>query len=165
MTLAQFLSHLRFLIPPVVLLLGACSSPYKAATQHSVRSDSDPVKAHEVVDLAQAMVGKPYKYGGKSPRTGFDCSGLVYYTHKSLGRTLPRTSHAQYRSTQPVRRDDLIPGDLVFFRIHRSRVSHVGIYLGDDRFVHAPSSGKRVRINSLENPYWDKRFVRGGRVF
>jgi cell wall-associated NlpC family hydrolase len=141
------------------LLLGACSSPYKTATIN------DPDRAEHVAELARTMVGAPYKYGGLNPKTGFDCSGLVYFTHRSVGITLPRTSQAQYRSTRPVQRDDLVPGDLVFFRIRRSNISHVGIYVGDDRFVHAPSSGKTVRINSLENPYWDKHFIRGGRVF
>jgi len=78
---------------------------------------------------------------------------------------LPRTSQAQYQSTQPVDRDNLIPGDLVFFRLRPRKISHVGIYLGDDHFVHAPSSGKTVRINSLDDPYWDEHFIRGGRVF
>ena len=145
-----------------LLLLGACSSPYKSSNDHSLH---EPEKSQKVVHLARSMVGKPYKYGGLSPKSGFDCSGLVYYTHRSVGRTLPRTSYAQYSSTRPIRRDDLVPGDLVFFRIRRSKISHVGIYLGDDDFVHAPSSGKSVRINSLDEPYWDKRFIRGGRVF
>ena len=142
-----------------LLLLGACSSPYKTPVSH------DPARAEQVAELARTMVGTPYRYGGLNPKTGFDCSGLVYFSHRSVGYTLPRTSQAQYRKTQPVDRDDLIPGDLVFFRLRPRKISHVGIYLGSDRFVHAPSSGKTVRINSLDDPYWDKHFIRGGRVF
>ena len=159
MQLHQHSGIKRLVVLAALLLLGACSSPYKSPTRH------DTVRAEQVAQLARTMVGAPYKYGGLNPKTGFDCSGLVYFTHRSVGVTLPRTSQAQYRSTRPIRRDDLEPGDLVFFRLRRSKISHVGIYLGDDRFVHAPSSGKVVRINSLENPYWDKHFIRGGRVF
>lgn len=111
------------------------------------------------------MIGVRYRYGGRHPETGFDCSGLVYYSHLRAGKRVPRTSQAQYRASTPVSRQGLREGDLVFFRIKRSRISHVGIYLGDGRFVHAPSTGKKVTVTSLDDPYWRKRFVRGGRVY
>jgi len=144
-----------------VLTQAGCSSTPKPAGSALRESP----KAGQVADIAKDLVGTPYKFGGLNPKTGFDCSGLVYFTHRSVGRTLPRTSHEQFASTTPVKRGHLVPGDLVFFRIRRNRISHVGIYLGNDRFVHAPSSGKAVRINSLDEPYWDRRFIRGGRVF
>lgn len=154
--------YIRFTLLLVVLpLVHTGCSISKPVSQ----PQQDLAKASQVVDIAQDLVGTPYKYGGLTPKTGFDCSGLVYYTHRRLGYTLPRTSYAQYRATTPIKRAQLAPGDLVFFRIRRNKISHVGIYLGDDRFVHAPSSGKSVTINSLDEPYWDRRFIRGGRVF
>ncbi len=147
-------------------LLAACGSP-RITPQPPMVESATSVSSYssQVVEVARTMLGKPYRYGGRSPNTGFDCSGLVYFAHQRVGKSLPRTSYGQFKATQPLKRHQLRPGDLVFFRIKRSRISHVGIYLGTDRFIHAPSSGKRVRIASLDNPYWKKRFVRGGRVF
>ena len=141
-----------------------CSStpPSRTVEPAAVAGTSDHQR---LVQLAQNMLGTPYRYGGISPRTGFDCSGLVYYTHKMLGYTLPRTSSAQYHASQRVPRTKLLPGDLVFFKINRSKISHVGIYLGDGQFIHSPSSGKVVSVGSLEDPYWKKRFIGGGRIF
>lgn len=115
------------------------------------------------VKVAQQLIGTPYVYGGHSPERGFDCSGLVYYSHAQAGQQLPRTVLGQYRSSRPVLSRELRPGDLVFFRTTRQRVSHVGIYLGEGRFVHAPSSGKAVTVGSFDQSYWRKRFIRGGR--
>lgn len=143
------------LLLAALLLLGACSTSPK----HAGSSDSAGA-----VKVASQMLGVPYRYGGRSPRAGFDCSGLVYYSHHRVGIELPRTTRDQFRSTRPVKRSKLRRGDLVFFRIKGRKVSHVGIYLGDRQFIHAPSSGKRVSVASLDNPYWKKRFVRGGRI-
>jgi len=155
--------HPIFYLPLAILALwlNACSS-YPTSAH---RNPATTAKANQLIEIAQGLVGTPYKYGGRSPGTGFDCSGFVYYTHHRIGFELPRTSQAQYRASTPIARTQLSPGDLVFFRISRNKISHVGIYLGDDEFVHAPSSGKKVRINSLDEPYWDKHFIRGGRVF
>jgi hypothetical protein len=118
-----------------------------------------------LLNKARHFVGVPYRYGGTSPR-GFDCSGLVYYTLKNTGVSVPRTAHAQYLHSTPVKKSELRPGDLVFFRTNRRtrRITHVGIYLGDNRFIHARSGGKKVDITKLSNRYYSTRFVRGGRV-
>ncbi|UCE88288.1 MAG: C40 family peptidase [Pseudomonadota bacterium] len=148
----------RFVLMVVLLLLlAACSSQPRRPAAHHGYSEA-------VVSVANHMLGVPYRYGGRSPRSGFDCSGLVYYSHHQAGIELPRTTQDQFRHTRPVKRGNLRRGDLVFFRIKGRAVSHVGIYLGDRQFIHAPSSGKRVSVASLDNPYWQKRFVRGGRL-
>jgi cell wall-associated NlpC family hydrolase len=143
----------------ILLVLQGCSStPVKHASYGNTSTT-------QVSKIAKSMIGVQYRYGGRHPDTGFDCSGLVYYSHLRAGKTVPRTSQAQYRATTPVSKSSLREGDLVFFRIRRNRVSHVGIYLGNGHFVHAPSTGKKVSITSLNEPYWRKRFVRGGRVY
>ncbi|MGB8635068.1 MAG: C40 family peptidase, partial [Rhodanobacteraceae bacterium] len=100
-----------------------------------------------------------------TPETGFDCSGLVRYVYNStLGLALPRTSRAMGRIDAPrVTRDALDAGDLVFFHGRSSRISHVGIYVGKGRFVHAPNSGGKVRLDRLDNPYWSRHFSFGRR--
>jgi cell wall-associated NlpC family hydrolase len=104
------------------------------------------------------MVGKPYRYGGNSPN-GFDCSGLVQYSYSRVGINIPRTTRSQLNAGTTVSRTSLRAGDLVFFDQEGRKFSHVGIYIGDGRFVHAPSSGKRVRINNLNERYWKKHFT------
>jgi len=117
-----------------------------------------------VASLARKQVGAPYRYGGSSP-SGFDCSGLVQYVYGKLGVNLPRKSREMARVGQQVPVHALLPGDLVFFRINRNRVSHVGIYIGNDKFVHATKSGDPVRKDSITNPWWRKRLVVGRRLF
>jgi cell wall-associated NlpC family hydrolase len=102
------------------------------------------------------MVGKPYRYGGESPSAGFDCSGLVQYSFRQAGLRVPRSTEAQLRASRRVPRSQLRPGDLVFFDQDGKKKGHVGIYLGNGRFVHAPSSGKRVRTDSLDSRYWKR---------
>lgn len=118
-----------------------------------------------ILSKARHFVGVPYRRGGTSPQ-GFDCSGLVYYTLKHTGISVPRSAHDQYLHSTPIKKSELRPGDLVFFRINRrsSRITHVGIYLGDNRFIHARSGGRKVDITSLSDNYYSARFVRGGRV-
>lgn len=117
-----------------------------------------------IVTVATSLLGVRYRYGGVSPEKGFDCSGFVYYSHQQLGIELPRAIEAQFALTRPVARQNLSPGDLVFFRTRRGRLQHVGIYLGQNRFIHAPSTGKVVSITTLDNAYWKPRFARGGRL-
>ena len=121
----------------------------------------DPVRA-QVVFTALQMVGVPYRWGGQGPE-GFDCSGLVLYSYNNAGLTMPRTSREQFRATAPVRRDQITPGDLVFFNTSED-ASHVGIYVGEGRFVHAPASNRSVRLERLDNSYYRQRFLRGGRL-
>jgi cell wall-associated NlpC family hydrolase len=109
------------------------------------------------------MLGIPYRYGGSTPRRGFDCSGLVYYAFRKTGIRVPRTTGAQLRHAQTVPLPEILPGDLLFFRQRSSRVSHVGIYAGDGWFIHAPSRGKRVSWESLQSSYWKPRLVAAGR--
>lgn len=123
---------------------------------------------NKMLKSAKKYLGYPYVYGGTTPR-GFDCSGFVVYNSKKAGIShLPRTAHQQYKHTKPVSRKNLQPGDLVFFhnRNNRKRIGHVGIYIGDDKFIHA-RGGKKARdvtITSLNNSYYRKHFVRGGRL-
>lgn len=115
-------------------------------------------------DHALRMIGIPYRYGGNSPSAGFDCSGLIQFSYKKAGATLPRTTHALRQASAPVRPSDLRRGDLVFFDQGWKKNGHVGIYLGAGEFIHAPSSGGRVRRDSLRSPYWRKHFSEARRI-
>ena len=113
-----------------------------------------------LTDFSLTLRDIRYRHGGLDPATGFDCSGFVRYVFRhSLGQDLPHSSASQYRLGAAVARSAMQVGDLVFFRTHGKRISHVGIYLGDGRFIHSPSSGKRVSISSLDERYWAKRFA------
>jgi len=112
-----------------------------------------------LANTALDFLGIKYRYGGDTPSTGFDCSGLVTYAaEKSLGLKLPHHSASLAHRGKPVKRKDLKKGDLVFFNTRGRRYSHVGIYLGDGKFVHAPRTGASVRIESLDTTYWKKRY-------
>lgn len=140
----------------VLLLLAACSS---------VPPVSAPGAGQDVVFRAIGLVGIPYRWGGNTPDSGFDCSGLIGYVYRQAAAVeLPRTTRAlAAMEAQRVRRDQLQEGDLVLFAVGRN-VDHAGIYVGDDRFVHAPSSGGQVRLDALDDPYWSRRFEGGRRV-
>ena len=113
----------------------------------------------DVALQALALVGTPYRFGGDEPARGFDCSGLVRHVARAvLGVDLPRTSEAIARASRPVSRAELQGGDLVFFNTRGQRNSHVGVYLGDGRFVHAPSRNGLVRVEVLTDRYWHARF-------
>lgn len=121
--------------------------------------------AQELVVRALSFVGVHYRRGGESPETGFDCSGLVRHVFReSLGLMLPRTSRDISRVGETVSSDELQPGDLVFFNTLRRGFSHVGIYLGEHRFVHAPASGGEVRVEDMRQSYWAKRFNGARRI-
>lgn len=116
-------------------------------------------RAQDVAIFALSLIGVDYRFGGESPQGGVDCSGLVRYVFsQTTGIALPRTSAALGKTGLNVARIDLVPGDLVFFNTRHFINSHVGIYLGDNRFVHAPSQGGEVRIASMADEYWRKRF-------
>jgi cell wall-associated NlpC family hydrolase len=117
----------------------------------------------KVVSIAAGLIGTPYLYGGDSPKKGFDCSGLVYYSFEQMGMKVPRTAEDQRKAADRVKRDDLEPGDLVFFRSSKGRVDHVGIYAGDGRFIHSPNSHSVVSYASLDAPYYRSHFVSAGR--
>ena len=142
-----------------MMLLAACSStPRPAPTEP--RDEQGAVIAR----IASHLVGTPYQFGGADAQ-GFDCSGLVLFTHEAVGLEIPRTARDQDRAAQPVSPRDLRPGDLVFFRISARHVNHVGIYAGGGRFVHAPRRGGVVSYASLDDPYFHKRFARAGRFW
>lgn len=114
---------------------------------------------------AMGLIGIRYKYGGNAPESGLDCSGLVRYVFQEVrGTQLPRTSEEISRVGQHIDSRDLQPGDLVFYNTLKRGFSHVGIYLGDNKFVHAPSSGGQVRVESMEVGYWKKRFDGARRI-
>jgi cell wall-associated NlpC family hydrolase len=161
----------RGLLVLLMLGLSACSTappreappPPPAPPTHEDRV-IDHV-AHDVLFLAISMVGTPYRYGGNTPQGGFDCSGLIGYVFREAARLeLPRTTRELHAlPAVSVRRERLASGDLVFFG-QRGRVDHAGIYVGEGRFVHAPSSGGTVRLDALDGPYWRDRFIAGRRV-
>lgn len=115
-----------------------------------------------IVQLAQKYLGTPYRYGGNSP-AGFDCSGFTSYVYKKAGYRLPRATTAQYGKMNPVRAPQV--GDLVFFRTSGKRISHVGIYVGNYQFIHAPSSGKTVSYADIRNSYWKPRYAGSRTIF
>jgi cell wall-associated NlpC family hydrolase len=111
--------------------------------------------------LAYALraLGARYRYGGSSPDTGFDCSGLIAHAfEQAWGLPLPHNARAQSRLGKPVKRPNLAPGDLVFYNTRDQPYSHVGMYIGNGRFIHAPKPGARVRIERFDTPYWQVRF-------
>ena len=122
-------------------------------------------RATQIAIEALSLVGIRYRYGGNSPEQGLDCSGLVRYVFKEAGGTdLPRTSNEMSRRGQPVDKQDLQPGDLVFFNTLNRAFSHVGIYLGNNQFIHAPSTGRNVRVENMDMNYWKARFNGARRV-
>lgn len=123
------------------------------------------LRASELTMHAMGLIGIRYKFGGTAPESGLDCSGLVRYLFKEVsGMDLPRTSEEISRVGEHVDRHDLQPGDLVFYNTLRRAFSHVGVYLGDNKFIHAPSGGGQVRIESMEVGYWKKRFNGARRI-
>jgi cell wall-associated NlpC family hydrolase len=161
--------YLRGFLPSRALIF----SPLSHAEEPIVVPPTAPVSfvdratagAQDAIDSALDLLGIRYRRGGSSPEAGFDCSGFVSHVFREgLGLVLPRSSKEMSKSGEVVNRDELKPGDLVFFNTMRSAFSHVGIYLGDNQFVHAPRAGGRVRIEDLRDNYWVKRFNGARRV-
>lgn len=140
----------------------AAPAPFAAASA-SVNASAATLR-DSIVALARQQIGKRYVLGGASPSRGFDCSGLVQYSYRRAGVKLPHNTDAQLRLSRPIRRAELRRGDLIFFDEKGGDNSHVGIYLGDGTFVHAPSSGKTVRRDKLDSPYWKKHLSELRRV-
>lgn len=116
-----------------------------------------------ITRVATDMIGVPYRYGGTSPSDGFDCSGLVFYSYAEAGLRVPRNSMELYKAAEKIPLERAVSGDLVFFQDQR-KLSHVGIYLGGNRFVHAPSSGSTVRVSTLDSAYYQRHLVGVGRL-
>jgi cell wall-associated NlpC family hydrolase len=117
----------------------------------------------EAVRVAKSRLGAPYRYGEEGP-IAFDCSGLVHYAFQRVGIQVPRTVRQLRRRAYPVKGSRLQPGDLLFFRLG-GKVGHVAIYVGDDRFIHAPKTGERVSYAKLDDPFWERHLVGAGRFF
>jgi cell wall-associated NlpC family hydrolase len=124
---------------------------------------ADTAVGGAIADVAMGMVGTRYRYGGTDPIEGFDCSGLVYYAYGQAGYRVPRTSQELFRTARKIAVGDADPGDLMFFQ-DQTKLSHVGIYLGDGMFVHAPASGQNVAVASLDSPYYQQHLVAVGRL-
>lgn len=120
-------------------------------------------EASQSVSIAKRLLGTPYRWGGTSAKTGFDCSGLVYYVFKQQNIDVPRVPKDMFVSMQSVPEGNLAPGDIVFFNTF-GKLSHVGIYIGNREFIHAPTRGKTVAIDSLDAGYYSKRYVGARRV-
>lgn len=148
---------LALAIALLTLMLAGCSIlPVSQAPATGPRT--------QVVSTAFKMLGRPYRYGGSAPN-GFDCSGLVQFSYRQAGLTVPRTALEQYERSTPVPDNRLQPGDLLFFTLNSRRVAHVGIYVGDGKFIHAPAIGKQVMESRLDEPFWHGHLVRAGRLF
>ena len=137
-------------------LAGCAGAPASSGASSSAAAD-------RAAGHAQKMVGKPYRYGGATP-AGFDCSGLVLYSYKQAGVSVPRSTEHLRKQAHVIKASELKRGDLLFFDQEGKKNSHVGIYLGDGTFVHAPSSGKSVRSDRLDNPYWKKHLSERRRI-
>ncbi|WP_130834937.1 C40 family peptidase [[Erwinia] mediterraneensis] len=140
-------------------------APIKMSKAHRLRYQ----KARETaMNKLMGQLGKPYQWGGTSPRTGFDCSGLVWYAYKDVVKfKIPRTANEMYqlRDAAPVKREALEKGDLVFFRINnRGAADHVGVYLGNGKFIQSPRTGKDIQISALGEEYWQRHYVGARRV-
>lgn len=142
-------------------LLAGCASGRAPTTADHGDAPANAI-GERVADTAMAMRGRPYQWGGSSPATGFDCSGLVQYAYSEAGLRVPRTVDRLYDSVDRLYLRQLQRGDLVFFRIQGADAAHVGIYVGDDHFVHAPKSRSSVHVSNLKQDYWRERLVRAG---
>ncbi len=133
-----------------LLALGAVSCASMRVTNHNDREI--------IVRFARNMLNKKYAYGQNDPSSGFDCSGLVFYAFKEAGIKIPRTAAEQFKNARKIGLDEAKEGDLVFFSTSGPGATHVGIYIGDGKFIHSPSEGKKVRIVDMYNPYWKENY-------
>lgn len=144
-------------------LLSACGA--RTPSRAPIAAPRIAAHPNDILFRAISLVGTPYRYGGNTPESGFDCSGLIGYVfHDIAGARLPRSAADIDRLAAPaIARADLSPGDLVFFR-DGGRVSHIGIYVGEGRFVHAPSRGGTVRLDTLDGDYWRQHYAGAKRL-
>lgn len=174
--------NIRFSCTPIkhgmaillAVILAACSSTPKSTTKprpHVVQ----PVRITHISQLqggqelmlqSLGLIGTPYRWGGSSTESGFDCSGMIQYVYQTaLGVRLPRTSRDMAAASQSISPKQLKTGDLVFFNTSGKGISHVGLYLGNGEFLHSPRSGSTVKTERLDHPYYAKRLVQAGRYF
>lgn len=149
----------RLCLTLLALLLGAC------ATSSRSPEPTPTGRMNDVALYALSLADTPYRYGGNSGDDGFDCSGFVQHVYlNTLGIRLPRTSAEMSNAGEPLDASQLRPGDLVFFNTRQRPFSHVGIYVGEERFVHSPSSGKAIMVTSMREKYWRDRYNGARRV-
>ncbi len=144
------------------LLLSACAGT-PSRGESGPAGGGMPSLGQRIVESALGELGKPYRYGGSGP-DAYDCSGLVRFAHGAQGVIVPRTTGEQFRTARPVPVDRVDAGDLLFFRFDGPKVSHVAIYVGDGRFVHAPQSSRPVEVRSLDEPWYRSQLVGAGRL-
>ena len=160
-----FATFHRYIPLPLVLLLSACGSQptyvnnHPRATLPQYQTDS----SQRLLRFALQQQGVTYRYGGSRPAAGFDCSGLIQFSYGKIGKRIPRTTRAQYQSSQPIPLSQIRPGDLLFYETEGRSPGHVALYLGQGEMIHAPSSGKHVLVSRLNNPYWRTRLLAAGR--
>lgn len=154
------IAHVALLLSSALVLSG-CGSAHRVAESPAESTSSIGT---EVAMRAMSLLGTPYKWGGATPG-GFDCSGLVRYVHEQIGIATPRTAAGQFEAAREVQLRNLAPGDLLFFRISGSRVSHVAIYTGEGRFIHAPQTGRPVELRTLDDEFYRPRLAGAGRLF
>jgi cell wall-associated NlpC family hydrolase len=171
-TLSRYFGRLFILVLSMVFIgvqLSACATVSKPASSKATptrlkKQDSSLEPTYTVIDIAEKLKGKPYRYGGVTPK-GFDCSGFVQYAYRKAGMSIPRTTRDQYRVSQRLPLEKAKPGDLLFFKIDSRKLSHVGLYAGNGRFIHASTAKKRVADALLHNPYWRNRLIGIGRIY
>jgi len=139
----------------VIALAGCAGAP---------REPPRSPQGNAIAAVATSLIGTPYQFGG-ADGAGFDCSGLALYVHERVGLTIPRTAAEQQRAAQPIAIAQLAPGDLVFFRIRKRSVDHVGIYAGEGRFIHAPRAGVAVTYGELAGGFYARRLAGAGRFW
>jgi cell wall-associated NlpC family hydrolase len=169
MTIRKILRSLA--IASVTGAIAACT-PFASRQTITIARGPNPLHhereqaANDILFRAIGLVGTPYRYGGNTPDAGFDCSGLVGYVFRdAAGVVLPRSADEISRiDARDIRRGDLMSGDLVFFNQHGGRITHVGIYVGEGRFVHAPNEGGTVRLDVLDSAYWRDHFAGAKRI-
>jgi cell wall-associated NlpC family hydrolase len=148
--------------PPLARTAKTYNAGYSAQNgapeDNFVSSSNIKDRRMSIIKIAMSQIGVPYKPGGADPR-GFDCSGFSSYVYKRNKIMIVRTATGQYRNGKKLKGKTVRPGDLVFFKIDGKSIGHVGIYLGKGKFIHAPSSGKSVEVQSLSSEYWKPRFL------
>ena len=155
----------KFLLILLLLLCGACATTHREIPAASGAKSPASDALNDLAIYAISLSDTPYRYGGNSPANGFDCSGFVRYVFQnSLGLQLPRTSLEMSRVGEPLKQGQLLPGDLVFFNTQQQSFSHVGIYVGEGRFVHAPKNGKAIAIVNMRASYWQSRYDGARRI-
>jgi len=161
---ARHRALMAVLVVAALSLPGCAPAPLRPPDRGPDRGEGseNALRLAQAAEVAQSRVGAPYRYGEEGP-VAFDCSGLVHFAYRRVGLRVPRTVRQLRRRAVPVSPDRVRPGDLLFFR-QSGKVGHVAIYVGNERFVHAPKSGDRVSYARLDNPYWRRHLVAAGRV-